>query len=399
MGADGQLDEGNPPPTRTGRPTLLEIEQIERPELTTTACSCASMRRRSTRRLAHDHGRASVARLGAGLRRPKSDACGVDLAGTVEAVGERRDAVSSPATRCSAAEAAPSPSTSTPASDRRRAEAAERHVRAGRGGARRGLTALQGLRDKGQVQTGQKVLINGAAGGVGTFAVQIAKALGAEVTGVCSTRNVDWSARSAPITSIDYTRDDFTRAASVTTSCSTSPATTRGVSSGGFLPIRAASDRRRPQAQPVDRPARKGGADDRRLDSRKPQGDVLHHEDRPRRPRLRAAACREREGDARDRPPVRARRDPRRARVSRRRACSGKDRRHGLTVRLPRPTALRRGVPSPSGAPGSGLERRTGRADLPGSPRRAGAERIRPGFVRRDHAGLERPARRHGHPA
>jgi NADPH:quinone reductase-like Zn-dependent oxidoreductase len=81
-----------------------------------------------------------------------------------------------------------------------------------------GLVALQALRDQGNVQAGQSVLINGASGGIGTFAVQIAKSLGAQVTGVCSTGNVDMVRSIGADQVIDYAQQDFTQGGSATTS-------------------------------------------------------------------------------------------------------------------------------------------------------------------------------------
>jgi NADPH:quinone reductase-like Zn-dependent oxidoreductase len=146
-----------------------------------------------------------------GLLRPKVTIRGVDLAGRVEAVGRnvtqfqpgdavfghRRAAFAEYA--CGAeANFAPLPAGLT------FEQAAAIPVA--------GYTALQGLRDKGQLQSGQRVLINGASGGVGTFAVQIAKAMGAEVTGVCSARNVGLVQSLGADHVIDYTQQDFTRA-------------------------------------------------------------------------------------------------------------------------------------------------------------------------------------------
>ncbi|WP_184840869.1 NAD(P)-dependent alcohol dehydrogenase [Allocatelliglobosispora scoriae] len=146
---------------------------------------------------------------GAGLGKPKNQILGTDVAGLVEAVGRNVTALrvgDEVFGRCdgSFAEyviAAPADLVVKPA-DLGFPQAA--------GVAMAGLTALQALRDQAGVMAGQRVLINGAAGGIGTFAVQIAKAFGAEVTGVCSTPNVELVRSLGADHVIDYTQADFT---------------------------------------------------------------------------------------------------------------------------------------------------------------------------------------------
>jgi NADPH:quinone reductase-like Zn-dependent oxidoreductase len=150
------------------------------------------------------------ARMGQGLRKPKNPSIGADLAGRIEAVGrdvkdfQPGDEVfgtsgGSWADYAAAREVRLVPKPANVSFE----EAASVPIAA--------ITALQALRDHGHLQPGQKVLINGASGGVGTFAVQLAKALGAEVTAVCSTRNVEQTRSLGADRICDYTQEDFTQ--------------------------------------------------------------------------------------------------------------------------------------------------------------------------------------------
>jgi len=148
--------------------------------------------------------------MGGGLFKPKDQKVGVDIAGTVEAVGGSVTAFKpgdevfgvAPATFAEYACNGESKFALKPANISFEAAAAVPVA---------ALTALQGMRDHGKLHAGQKVLINGASGGVGTFAVQIAKSYGAEVTAVCSTRNLDMARSIGADYVIDYTREDFTK--------------------------------------------------------------------------------------------------------------------------------------------------------------------------------------------
>ena len=199
-----------------GAPDALEIREVDRPVVgdddVLIRVHAASVNPRDLHFMRGDPYivRGVGSRAGFGLRGPRRSTRGRDLAGQVEAVGRNvtqfhpGDEVYGVGLGTFAGYAlasegglAPKPANLT------FVQAAAMPVAA--------LTALQALRDHGRIQPGQTVLVNGAAGGVGTFAVQIAKAFGADVTGVCSTRNVEMVRSIGAHHVIDYTAEDFTR--------------------------------------------------------------------------------------------------------------------------------------------------------------------------------------------
>ena len=197
---------------RFGPPAVVEIREVDKPA---PADDEVLVRVRASSVNLSDWyavtGRPWVARGTMGIRKPKSEPLGTDYAGVVESVGKdvtqfepgdevfggRSGAWAEYVVAKADRGIVPKPANVT------FEEAAAVPVAA--------LTALQGLRDKGRLQPGQKVLINGASGGVGTLAVLVAKALGAEVTAVCSTRNVEQARSLGADRVVDYNQKDFTR--------------------------------------------------------------------------------------------------------------------------------------------------------------------------------------------
>lgn len=202
--------------TKYGPPDVLKLEEVEKPtpsdDEVLVKIHAASV---NYSNFAFTTGKPFIVRLmGAGLLKPKHKILGSDIAGRVEAVGrnvkqfQTGDEVYGDLSDCGRggfAEYAAVPENALahkPAKLTFEEAAAVPEA---------GVVALQGLRDLGQIQSGQKVLINGASGGIGTFAVQIAKSFGAEVTAVCSTRNVDMVRSLGADHIIDYTKEDFSQ--------------------------------------------------------------------------------------------------------------------------------------------------------------------------------------------
>ncbi len=198
--------------TKYGSPDVLQLMDVEKPvpkdNQVLVKVHAASVNALDWRRFEFSP---ILARLvGGGLLKPKNTSMGVDVAGQVEAVGSKvtefkpRDEVFgvAPGAFAEYVCAGETKLALKPANVSFEAAAAVPIA---------AFTALQGLRDKGQIQPGQKVLIDGASGGVGNYAVQIAKSFRAEVTAVCSTRNLNIARSIGADHVIDYTREDFTK--------------------------------------------------------------------------------------------------------------------------------------------------------------------------------------------
>src|ERR1700676_2100251 len=153
---------------------------------------------------------APLLRLIPGLRTPKDQRIGVDVAGQVEAAG-RNVSQFRPGDEVFGVARGAFAEYACATQDKLALKPANISFEEAAAVPVAGITVLQGLRDKGQIQRGQKVVIDGASGGVGTFAVQIAKSFGTEVTAVCSSRNMETARSIGADHVIDYTRDDFTR--------------------------------------------------------------------------------------------------------------------------------------------------------------------------------------------
>jgi NADPH:quinone reductase-like Zn-dependent oxidoreductase len=197
--------------SRYGPPDVVQITDVEKPVpkenevlIRVRAASVNPLDWHFVRGTPH------ILRLGAGLRKPKITRLGVDVAGHVEAVG-RNVTQFKPGDEvfgvCRGAFAEYACATEDKLA-LKPANSSFEHAAAVPVAA---ISALQGLRDKGRIRRGHKVLVDGASGGVGTFAVQIAKSFGAEVTAVCSTRKVDTARSLGADHVIDYTREDFTQ--------------------------------------------------------------------------------------------------------------------------------------------------------------------------------------------
>ncbi|MFE1289843.1 NAD(P)-dependent alcohol dehydrogenase [Streptomyces sp. NPDC058751] len=196
---------------RYGSPDVLELREVDTPAVgdheVRVRVHAASVNARDWHFVRGDP---YLARLGLGVRGPKTRIRGTDFAGRVEAVGKAvtrfrpGDEVFGEADGAFAEYVCAADDVVEPKPAALSFEQAAALPLAGN-------TALMGLRDLGQVRPGRTVLINGASGGVGTFAVQIAKAFGAEVTGVCSTRNTELVRSLGADHLVDYTREDFTR--------------------------------------------------------------------------------------------------------------------------------------------------------------------------------------------